>query len=192
MANAQEFVDYYNILQVNPKCDTKILETAYRHLAKLYHPDHTDTADTTKFNEVIEAYRTLRNPDQRANYDILYAANKNSEWIEFPTLDEVVVDEKTALNDAEVHARILLFLYKRRREHAQDAGIAGFYVQEMLGCSDSNFEFHVWYLKAKGFIIITEQGTLAITIEGVDHVISMSRSTVTEKMLIAPSIDRRD
>jgi curved DNA-binding protein len=86
-----------------------------------------------------------------------------------------------------VHARILLFLYKRRREHAQDAGVAGFYVQEMLNCSEEHFDFHVWYLKAKDFIEITEQGALAITIQGVDHVISMSRNTMTEKLLIAQS-----
>ena len=35
--------------------------------------------------------------------------------------------------------------------------------------------------------MLTEQGTLAITIQGVDHVISMSRTTKAEKLLIAQS-----
>jgi curved DNA-binding protein len=185
MTDNQPFVDYYSILQVNPKCDAKILETAYRYLAKMYHPDHAETADVTKFNEVIEAYRVLRNPDQRAEYDLLYAEHAREEWFEFPWSEEVDTDDRSALNDADTHARILLFLYKRRRDHARDAGVVGFYVQEMLNCSDEHFDFHVWYLKAKGFIEMTEQGTLAITIEGVDHVISMSRTTAAEKLLLA-------
>jgi curved DNA-binding protein len=187
MNESKPFIDYYNILQVNPNCDAKILETAYRYLAKMYHPDHAETADVTKFNEVIEAYRILRNPDQRAEYDVVYAANTKEERFDFPSYNEADVDQTSALNDANVHARILLFLYKRRREHAQDAGVAGFYVQEMLNCSEEHFDFHVWYLKAKDFIEITEQGALAITIQGVDHVISMSRNTMTEKLLIAQS-----
>jgi curved DNA-binding protein len=158
----------------------------------MYHPDHTETADVDKFNEVIEAYRVLRNPSQRSDYDVLYAANTKEEGFKFPSYNEDEVDETSAINDANVHAKILLFLYKRRREHARDAGVAGFYVQEMLNCSEEHFDFHVWYLKAKDFIEITEQGTLAITIQGVDHVIAMSRTIMTEKLLIAQSGNPQD
>jgi len=192
MADDQPFIDYYDVLQVNPNCDAKILEAAYHYLAKMHHPDHSGSADVTKFNDVVEAYKVLRNPEQRAEYDLLYAANNHQEGFSFPSGNEFDIDEKDAINDAEVHARILLYLYKRRRENAQNAGIAGFYVQEMLGCSDAHFEFHAWYLKAKGFIAINEQGALAITIEGVDHVIAMSRSTKAEKLLIAQSSDSED
>ena len=62
MNEEQPFVDYYRILQVSPNCDSKILEAAYRHLAKIYHPDHPETADVARFKEVVEAYRMLRNP----------------------------------------------------------------------------------------------------------------------------------
>jgi curved DNA-binding protein len=82
-----------------------------------------------------------------------------------------------------------MFLYKKRREQAQSAGVVGFYLQELVNCSDEHFEFHKWYLKEKGFVSITEQGTLAITIQGIDHVISMSRSTNAEKLLLARSKD---
>lgn len=187
MSDSEQFVDYYNILQINPNCDTKILETAYRYLAKMYHPDHAETADVTKFNEVIEAYRVLRHPDQRAEYDLRYVANVKGNGFSFPTSSENPIDEKAPLSDAETHNKILLFLYKRRREHALDAGVAGFYVQETISCSDQNFEFHIWYLKAKGFLEITEQGTLAITIQGVDHVIATSQTALAEKLLLGQS-----
>ncbi|MEO6153006.1 MAG: hypothetical protein ABIT09_10835 [Croceibacterium sp.] len=65
-------------------------------------------------------------------------------------------------------------------------------MQEALNCSDEHFDFHVWYLKAKGFIETTEQGTLAITIQGVDHVISMSRTNKAEKLRIAQSGEPQD
>jgi len=189
MADDGVFVDYYIILQVDPTCSPKELEAAYRHLAKTYHPDHIDTADVIKFNQVIEAYRTLRNPDQRAEYDLVYAANKKDNWFKFTAGNSLDVDEKSVIDDAEAHARILVFLYKKRRENARSAGIAGFYVQQMLDCSEEIIDFHLWYLKEKGFIEITEQGALAITIQGIDHVISTSRNTQAEKLLITQSRD---
>lgn len=185
------FVDYYRILQVSPRCNAKTLEAAYRYLAKMYHPDHPETADSTKFSEVIAAYKVLRNHDKRAKYDKLYAQRNGKHWFE-PAFGEEEADESYALGDAEDHARILLYLYKKRREDAQNAGVVGFYLQDLLNCSDEHFEFHKWYLKEKGFIAITEQGTLAITIQGVDHVISMSRTTRAEKLLISQASDEPD
>ncbi|PJG47478.1 hypothetical protein CAF53_03885 [Sphingobium sp. LB126] len=185
MADGQAFVDYYKILQVSPNCDARGLETAYRLLAKMYHPDHAATADVTKFNEVIEAYKTLRNSDQRAQYDLLYAARTGFRF----HADDEVDGEQTAYDDADAHSKILLFLYKRRRESAQDAGVGRYFVQKMLNCSDEHFEFHLWYLKAKSLIEITEHGTLAITIEGVDHVISISQTVMREKLLIGRPTD---
>lgn len=185
MTNDQQFIDYYKILRVSPNCDARGLEAAYRSLAKMYHPDHAETADVTKFNEVVEAYKALRNPDERAQYDLLYTGKTGYRFC----ADDEVHDEKTAYDDADAHSKILLFLYKRRRENAQDAGIGRYYVQKMLNCSDEPFEFHLWYLKAKNLIEITEQGSLAITIAGVDHVISMSQTVMREKLLLGRPID---
>jgi curved DNA-binding protein len=157
----------------------------------MYHPDRTGTVDSTKFNEVTEAYKTLRDPNRRAEYDLLYFKNDIRES-HCASSNDIEIEDKAALNDADDHARILLFLYKKRREDAQNAGVAGFYLQDLLNCSDEHFEFHKWYLKEKGFIVLTEQGTLAITIQGVDHVISMSRATKAEKLLIAQSSNPQD
>ena len=184
MSEEQGFVDYYAILQIDPDCDTKTLETAYRHLAKMYHPDHIETADVDQFNAVMRAYRALRNPEQRAEYDVLHATHAKANWFKFPSNSDVELDERSIIGDADIHARILMFLYKKRRENARNAGVAGFYVQQMLGCSEEHIDFHLWYLKSKGLIEMTEQGSLAITIEGIDHVIAMSRTSMTEKLRI--------
>ena len=189
MTDGEEFIDHYAVLQVLPDCSAKSLEAAYRHLAKMFHPDHPETADSDKFNAVIEAYRVLRSPDQRAAYDLHYGVNCPSAGFD-PSEPEQEVENTSAANDADAHTKILLFLYRRRREHAEDPGVIRIYVQELLNCSDESFEFHVWYLKAKGFIETTEQGTLAITVQGVDHVISASQAIIAEKKLfIAQSRD---
>ncbi len=184
MNENQPFIDYYRILQVNPNCDTKKLEAAYRRLAKAYQPDHAKHPDVAKFNEVVEAYKILRNEDYRREYDVLYKENTNAEDIDSNIFDDVLIEEKSALTDAEAHEKILLTLYKKRRENAQNPGVLAFYIKEFLDCSDEIFEFHAWYLKAKGFIERTEQNELAITVEGIDHVISVSRTSVAAQLLI--------
>ena len=190
MHQDSDFVDYYEILQVDWRCDAKVLETAYRSLAKIYHPDHHETADVVKFNQVIDAYRKLRDPEARAAYDERYKANR-------PRVDGVRmasggidIDTQDALDDADAQNRILRELYKQRRQNARDAGVAPFFLQEMLGCSDEHFDFHQWYLKSKGLIETNERGTIAITIEGVDHVIATSRTSAAEQLLIAAARER--
>ena len=192
MTDGQAFIDYYDILQVRPDCDAKALESAYHSLAKTHHPDHTGSEETTKFNEVTAAFRILRDPKKRAQYDNLYANHHRKEWFEFRDARETGVDEQAAIDDADDHARILMFLYKQRRENSENAGVVGFYLQELLKCSDERFDFHKWYLKEKGFISITEHGTLAITVQGIDHVIAMSRTTTAEKLLIAKPLAPED
>lgn len=185
---SESFVDYYDTLQVHPNCTAKALETAYRHLAKLYHPDHPDTSNVTKLNQVIEAYRVLRDHDQRTEYNRLYSAATHFKFAPEKQVDDF---EKAALSDADKHAKILLYLYRRRREHPSDAGVGQYIFQDLLGASYEHLEFHFWYLKSKGFIELTEQGTLAITIDGVDHVISTSRTAQKEKLLLGQPDDTK-
>ncbi|AKM11012.1 J domain-containing protein [Croceicoccus naphthovorans] len=168
-------VDFYSVLKVNPDCDARILELAYHYFAKMYHPDNAETADPDRFNDVMEAYRTLRDPEKRAEYDRTYGFKTSRPAFQIPPQSDFAINEDTAAGDAEAHAKILLYLYKRRREHSDDPGVIGWFVQEMLGCSEDEFQFHLWYLKNKRFIEVTEQGTIAVTIDGVDHVIAMSR-----------------
>jgi curved DNA-binding protein len=177
------FVNYYEILQVDPHCDTKTLEASYRNLAKRYHPDHPETADFEKFNQVLEAYRFVRDASRRRDYNDEYFA-ETAESTATGASKEFWVDERVAVNDADAHAKFLMMLYKNRRVQPLEPGVSGFMIQEMLHCSDEQFEFHRWYLKSKGLIEVTEQGALAITIEGVDHVITMSKTAMTEKLLL--------
>jgi len=63
--------DYYEILGVEKSCDDKTLKSAFRKLAKEYHPDHNagKPEAEAKFKEISEAYERLKNPESRAAYD---------------------------------------------------------------------------------------------------------------------------
>jgi len=65
-----EFRDYYKILGVKPDADDKVIKTAYRKLARKYHPDVSDHHEAEdKFKEVSEAYEVLKDKNKRADYD---------------------------------------------------------------------------------------------------------------------------
>jgi curved DNA-binding protein len=182
MDSAGTFVDHYAILQVNPECDARTLEIAYRNLAKIFYPDHPETADVAGLSDVTEAYRALKDHGKRHAYDFRYSAHTG---FSFSAADTIRAEERAALSDADVHVETLMYLYKRRRERAQDPGVDSYELQHVLHCSDEASEFNAWYLKAKGLVEIADQGTLAIAIAGVDHVISTSRSVAHEKLRIA-------
>src|ERR1700752_5385962 len=63
--------DYYKILQVPPTATSAEIKTAYRRLAKLFHPDKNsgNPAAEEKFKQIKDAYENLINPLRRRKYD---------------------------------------------------------------------------------------------------------------------------
>ena len=63
--------DFYEILGVPRTATEAELKSAYRSLAKKYHPDQNqgDPEAETKFKELNEAYDALKDPQSRAAYD---------------------------------------------------------------------------------------------------------------------------
>lgn len=60
--------DHYKILGVDRDASPDTIKRAYRKLASLYHPDK-EGGSKVKFQEVEAAYRTLSDPNLRAQYD---------------------------------------------------------------------------------------------------------------------------
>jgi len=67
-----KYKDYYKILGVERGASDDVLKKAYRKLARKYHPDVSKEANAKeRFQEVAEAYETLRDKEKRAAYDNL-------------------------------------------------------------------------------------------------------------------------
>ncbi|CUP31994.1 J domain-containing protein [Eubacterium sp. am_0171] len=63
---------YYDILGVSREATLEEITSAKNALAKVYHPDanmHNDIDTTGYMQEILEAYRTLANPDRRSKYN---------------------------------------------------------------------------------------------------------------------------
>lgn len=64
--------NYYSILGVTPDSSTSEVKSAYRKLARKFHPDINKAPDSIqKFKDISEAYETLSNETKRKQYDML-------------------------------------------------------------------------------------------------------------------------
>ncbi len=62
--------DYYKIMGLAPNATEQEIKTAYRRLARKYHPDLSKESNAEEqFKEMGEAYETLKDPSKRAQYD---------------------------------------------------------------------------------------------------------------------------
>lgn len=69
-----EYKDYYDILGIKREATQDGVKSAYRKLARKYHPDVSDEPDAeARFKELGEAYEVLKDPEKRAAYDQLGA-----------------------------------------------------------------------------------------------------------------------
>ena len=63
--------DYYDVLGIARAASDQEIKAAFRRLAKECHPDRCngDQTSETRFKEVNEAYKALKDPQKRAAYD---------------------------------------------------------------------------------------------------------------------------
>ena len=62
--------NYYDVLGVDKNADEKEIKSAFRKLAKQYHPDiNKEAGAEEKFKEIGEAYSVLGDAEKRKQYD---------------------------------------------------------------------------------------------------------------------------
>jgi curved DNA-binding protein CbpA len=62
-------VDYYVVLGIAEDASEETIRSAFRALARRYHPDVGAGSSLVEFQRVREAYETLVDPERRRRYD---------------------------------------------------------------------------------------------------------------------------
>ena len=99
------FKDYYSVLRISPSVSQVDIESAYRVMVKINHPDRfsetkkIETVANKIMQEVTEAYEVLKDINKKRRYDIEYDRNIRHKAVsEDPVEDESLRKaEKTIL-----------------------------------------------------------------------------------------------
>ena len=62
-------INFYDILGIASGATASEIKSAFRSLAKIYHPDKNPSGQE-EFKKILRAYETLSNPSRRASYDL--------------------------------------------------------------------------------------------------------------------------
>jgi curved DNA-binding protein CbpA len=62
-------MNYYILLGISQDADANTIRSAFRTLARRYHPDAGEGSSTDRFREILTAYETLNDPRRRWHYD---------------------------------------------------------------------------------------------------------------------------
>jgi len=179
--------DHYEVLQLSPRADQDTVQRVYRHLAKRYHPDNGESGDSERFKQVLEAFRVLSDPEKRARYDVKLEQRREDRWRIF--------DQSTALDDVssdrQLRMALLSILYTARRNDPGRPGVGVLDLEHLLGCPEQHMTFHIWYLKENDWVERRDDGTLAITANGVDHVLDLGGPLQPGLRLLEPGAGKQ-
>jgi curved DNA-binding protein CbpA len=161
-----DFVDFYELMQISPAAEAETIHRVYRMLAARYHPDNTETGDPERFLLLTRAYQTLSNPERRGAYDAAYQL-RQARPIRIFELKEFIGSV-----DGEANRRlgILCLLYNRRRLSPENPGLSVLEFEQMMSFPREHLMFTFWFLKEKGHIRSEHNGNYSITVDGADYV----------------------
>ena len=158
------FVDFYEILESSPNAHQSTIDQLFVCQAKRFHPDVPLTGNKEKFAMITEAYQTLRDPQSRIEYDATYDDNKRQASLRISEATR----EPTIEVDANNRHQLLTLFYEKRRQNVAKPGMALGHLEDMVDYSSPVLEFHLWYCRAKDWLVREESGKLSITAAGID------------------------
>jgi curved DNA-binding protein len=156
--------DWYELLQISPNAEPETIHRVYRLLARRFHPDNAQTGNVDRFRAISRAYEVLRNPEQRAQYDIGYLPHRPERW-------QVVAAEDDNDFEREQLSRlaVLEVLYTQRRLVPNTNGASLLDLEQMTARPREHLEFPIWYLTQKQLVKRTDNSSFVITAAGCDE-----------------------
>ncbi len=181
--------NHYEVLGADPMATLDELEGLFRQLAA----DAESSGDHSSVPQAIEAFKVLRDPELRQQYDqqLSSMAREQAPVAEVPAApdsaveaqtDDAPVEEPTAAPAGELseedelkltpdvlneHRRELLkMFYERKRKDLRKSGIAIGGLDTIVAYSYELLEFHLWVLAEKKWILREESGALSISASG--------------------------
>jgi hypothetical protein len=176
------FTDYYELLQLSPKADAETVHRVYRMLAQRLHPDNPSTGSEEVFKRLLEAYRVLSDPEQRAGYDARHSQHLRRRW--------KIFNQESAAHGREAERRkragILWLLYTRRVNEPSQPGMSIHELEDLLGCPREHLEFSLWFLREKALLTRSDHGRYAITASGVEYAEAADTALGQQDHLLPP------
>jgi molecular chaperone DnaJ len=83
-------MNFYTVLGIPRDAHEEMIRSAYRALARRYHPDRGSGSSPEKFRQVNEAYETLIHSARRQQYDLALRRVERSVPTSYPQEDPLV------------------------------------------------------------------------------------------------------
>jgi curved DNA-binding protein CbpA len=190
MPAAADFIDHYEILQISPNAQPETIQRVYRLLAQLYHPDNHDTGNQDLFEQVLQAYKILGDPELRAAYDVEHRVVARLKW--------KIFDQPSAAVGLEGERRkrlgILSVLCTKRMNQPDQPSLNIVEMEQLLGCPREHLEMSLWYLRESGRIQRADNGKYVLTVKGLETLEDSSGENPMSnlRLLNAPAAPVRD
>ena len=95
-----KYKDYYSVLGIARTAGEAEIKSAYRKLARKYHPDVSKEKNAEeRFKDIAEAYQTLKDPEKRAAYDQLGKQQPGEEFKPPPAWQQRYSDTQFSFDD---------------------------------------------------------------------------------------------
>ena len=164
MRTPDDFIDYYEVLQISPKADLETIHRVFRMQAARYHPDNKQTGNAERFLMLSRIYETLVDTKKREQYDLRRRLRQPG------SIPVFGLAEFVAGIEGEVNRRlgVLCLLYKRRRSNPDHPSLSLLQLEFLMEFPREHLMFTVNYLREKDQLRIVENSDFQITAEGID------------------------
>ena len=159
-----KFQDHYEVLVVDHKATTDVIQAAYARFAAKYHPKTGTTPDPEQFDVINLAYEVLSDPQLRLEFDkIKGIGGDDKPRFSGRSFFELYV------RDARLRVTLLCVLYDRRRLKPFAPSLSMRHLESILNTTTLELNFALWYLKQRDMVSSDDKSSLQITVSGMDY-----------------------